>query len=91
VIAVRNPDSSGLSKEQVQWRRGIGVANVLLGLFWLVSSVIGTVDYFHLAIGLLWTLSGVGWLWGIRVWRRRAERSRHVTDLRHHQAQDPDL
>jgi uncharacterized membrane protein HdeD (DUF308 family) len=88
---VRTTDSSGLSKEQVQWRRGLGVAYMLLGVLWLVSSAIGTIDYVHLALGLLWILSGVGWLWGIRVWRRRAERSMHEADTRHHEVEDPNL
>jgi hypothetical protein len=72
----------------VQWRRGLGVANVLLGVAAIVSSVIGTTNYFQLATGILWVLLGVGWLWGIRVWRRRAERPRRGTDIRHTETED---
>jgi hypothetical protein len=43
-----NSDSPGLSKQQVPWRRGLGVANVLLGVAAIVGSVIGTTNYLQL-------------------------------------------
>jgi hypothetical protein len=88
---VRNSESPGLSKEQVQLHRVLGVANVLLGVATIVGSVIGSTNYVQLATGILWFLTGVGWLWGIRVGRRRAERSRRETEIRHNETEDLNL
>jgi hypothetical protein len=50
---------------------------VLVGVLWIVLGVTGTrnTNYVLVGIGLAWMLSGAGWFWGIRIWRRRAERS----------------
>jgi len=50
---------------------------VLLGVLWIVLGFTGTknANYVEVWIGLVWMFSGAVWFWGIRVWRRRAERS----------------
>jgi len=77
VIFVPNAAPSGLSREQVRWRRAVGAGYALLGVLWIVLGVTGArnTNYVQVGIGLVWMLSAAGWFWGIRIWRRRAERS----------------
>ena len=72
-----NTAPPGLSREQERWRRALGAAYVLLGVLWIVLGFTGTknTNYVEVWIGLVWMFSGAVWFWGIRVWRRRAERS----------------
>lgn len=77
MIFVPNATPPGLSGQQMRWRRALGAGYVVLGVLWIIRSVIGTtkISYVNVGIGLVWILGGACWFWGVARWRRRAERS----------------
>jgi drug/metabolite transporter (DMT)-like permease len=51
-------------------RWAVGALFALVGILWIVTNVIGTVNYAFLTIGIVWLLGSVGWPLGILTQRR---------------------
>jgi hypothetical protein len=55
--------------ETARWAAGALFA--LVGILWIISSVLGTVNYLFLGFGIVWLLGSVCWPLGILTHRRR--------------------
>jgi len=57
----------------------VGAVYALAGILWIVTSVVGTVNYVYLGFGIVWLLGGACWPLGTLRHRRR-QRSAAIND-----------